>query len=92
MWVWFYLPELKGRTLEEIDEMVCPPPPLPLGYYFCPCLGGRDSVLMSVVQFLAKLPARKFRTYKCVGNQAVGGSEKSVDEVEVQSVKADEKA
>lgn len=25
VWVWFFLPELKGRTLEEIDEMVCRP-------------------------------------------------------------------
>lgn len=22
-WVWFYLPEVKNRTFEEIDEMVC---------------------------------------------------------------------
>lgn len=37
-WVFFFLPEVKNRTLEEIDEM-----------------------------FEARLPARKFRTYKCVG-------------------------
>jgi hypothetical protein len=37
-WVFFFLPEVKNRTLEEIDEM-----------------------------FEAKLPARKFSSYKCVG-------------------------
>ncbi|KAL2269321.1 hypothetical protein VTJ83DRAFT_1505 [Remersonia thermophila] len=38
-WVWLFLPETKGRTLEEIDEM-----------------------------FEARLPARKFRHYVCVGH------------------------
>ncbi|KAH8600238.1 general substrate transporter [Bisporella sp. PMI_857] len=38
VWVYFYLPEVKGRTLEEIDEM-----------------------------FEARLPAKKFRKYVCVG-------------------------
>ncbi|KAF2122593.1 general substrate transporter [Lophiotrema nucula] len=37
-WVFVYLPEIKNRTLEEIDEM-----------------------------FEARLPARKFRKYVCVG-------------------------
>jgi hypothetical protein len=37
-WVFFFLPEVKNRTLEEIDEM-----------------------------FEARLPARKFKTYKCRG-------------------------
>ncbi|KAI1077838.1 general substrate transporter [Whalleya microplaca] len=37
VWVYFFLPEAKGRTLEEIDEM-----------------------------FEERLPARKFRGYKCV--------------------------
>ncbi|KAI1472161.1 general substrate transporter [Daldinia caldariorum] len=37
VWVYFFLPEVQGRTLEEIDEM-----------------------------FEEKLPARKFRSYKCV--------------------------
>ncbi|KAF2878500.1 monosaccharide transporter-like protein [Massariosphaeria phaeospora] len=37
-WVFFFLPEVKNRTLEEIDEM-----------------------------FEARLPARKFASYKCVG-------------------------
>ncbi|KAK5047501.1 hypothetical protein LTR84_006598 [Exophiala bonariae] len=41
-WVFFFLPEVKGRTLEEIDEM-----------------------------FEAKLAARKFRKYQCVGTSAV---------------------
>lgn len=38
VWIYFFLPEIKNRTLEEIDEM-----------------------------FEAKLPARKFRKYVCVG-------------------------
>ncbi|KAI1102418.1 general substrate transporter [Jackrogersella minutella] len=37
IWVYFFLPEVQGRTLEDIDEM-----------------------------FEEKLPARKFRGYKCV--------------------------
>jgi SP family sugar:H+ symporter-like MFS transporter len=47
-WVYFYLPEIKNRTLEEIDEM-----------------------------FEARLPARKFRKYVCIGRVAAGGDEKS---------------
>ncbi|KAI1453221.1 general substrate transporter [Annulohypoxylon moriforme] len=42
VWVYFFLPEVQGRTLEEIDEM-----------------------------FEAKLPARKFRGYKCVRRLAM---------------------
>ncbi|KAF2003056.1 monosaccharide transporter-like protein [Amniculicola lignicola CBS 123094] len=38
LWVFLFLPEVKNRTLEEIDEM-----------------------------FAARLPARKFADYKCVG-------------------------
>ena len=38
VWVFFFLPEVKNRTLEEVTEM-----------------------------FEARLPARKFRTYRCVG-------------------------
>lgn len=38
IWIYFFLPEIKNRTLEEVDEM-----------------------------FEAKLPARKFREYTCVG-------------------------
>ena len=44
LWVFFFLPETKGRTLEEIDEM-----------------------------FEARVPARKFRKYVCIGK---GGEEK----------------
>ncbi|KAK4243667.1 hypothetical protein C7999DRAFT_18008 [Corynascus novoguineensis] len=40
LWVFFFLPEVKDRTLEEIDEM-----------------------------FEARLPARKFRKYVCVGRE-----------------------
>ncbi|KAK0629408.1 general substrate transporter [Bombardia bombarda] len=40
LWVYLFLPEVKDRTLEEIDEM-----------------------------FEARLPARRFRKYVCVGRQ-----------------------
>ncbi|KAF2818647.1 MFS monosaccharide transporter-like protein [Ophiobolus disseminans] len=49
VWVYFFLPEIKNRTLEEIDEM-----------------------------FEAKLPARQFRKYVCMGRQAAGADEKVV--------------
>ncbi|KAK4139408.1 uncharacterized protein C8A04DRAFT_15904 [Dichotomopilus funicola] len=57
LWVYLFLPEVKDRTLEEIDEM-----------------------------FEAKLPARKFRKYVCVGRygedvSAGVGSEKDGPEV-----------
>ncbi|KAJ9137477.1 Maltose permease [Pleurostoma richardsiae] len=42
VWVYFFLPETKDRTLEEIDEL-----------------------------FEARLSARKFRKYKCVGQVTV---------------------
>ncbi len=78
IWVFFFLPEVKGkwlhcermnaelliifctgRTLEEIDEMVRTSHPTVL------------SILMrltdiELVQFEAKLPARKFRGYTCI--------------------------
>jgi len=43
LWVFFFLPEVKDRTLEEIDEM-----------------------------FEARLPARKFRKYVCLGRNGGG--------------------
>ncbi|KAH7379763.1 MFS transporter [Cadophora sp. MPI-SDFR-AT-0126] len=62
-WVWFYLPEVKNRTFEEIDEM-----------------------------FLARLPARKFRGYQCIGAAALAVDEKvprvSVEEVVWSNPKA----
>ncbi|KAF2787544.1 MFS monosaccharide transporter-like protein [Melanomma pulvis-pyrius CBS 109.77] len=67
VWIYIYLPEIKNRTLEEIDEM-----------------------------FEAKLPARKFRQYVCVGRhisdeklarksteEAVWSNEKAVAEATV---------
>ncbi|KAE8447058.1 hypothetical protein EG329_011193 [Mollisiaceae sp. DMI_Dod_QoI] len=63
LWVWFYLPEVKNRTFEEIDEM-----------------------------FVARLPARKFRTYKCIGAAALVVDEKeprvSVEEIVWSNPKA----
>jgi hypothetical protein len=58
VWVFFFLPEVKNRTLEEVTEM-----------------------------FEARIPARQFRTYKCVGlverdtkNGSDEGSRKSGEE------------
>lgn len=48
--MYFYLPEVKGRTLEEIDQM-----------------------------FEARLPARKFRKYVCVGRGGVANESDSVN-------------
>lgn len=59
--MFFYLPEVKNRTLEEIDEM-----------------------------FEARLPARKFRTYTCVGLLSAHGDldRKSIEhEKEVEVMK-----
>ena len=58
LWVYFYLPEVKGRTLEEIDQM-----------------------------FEARLPARKFRKYVCVGR---GGGVANGESDSVNSEKNDE--
>jgi SP family sugar:H+ symporter-like MFS transporter len=49
VWVYFYLPEIKNRTLEEIDEM-----------------------------FEARLSARKFRKYVCIGRHAAASDDKIV--------------
>ncbi|KAH8761343.1 putative maltose permease [Hyaloscypha sp. PMI_1271] len=57
LWTYFYLPEVKNRTFEEIDEM-----------------------------FMAKLPARKFRGYKCVGPAVFAVDEKNQTRVSVEGV------
>jgi len=63
-WVFFFLPEVKNRTLEEIDEM-----------------------------FEARLPARKFKTFKCVGvlNTIDAGARKSIDKEQAIEVLRSEK-
>ena len=57
VWIYFFLPEAKGRKLEEMDEMVSEP------------LEGHDfeGELLTFDQFEHKVPARKFRKYVCVG-------------------------
>ncbi len=55
-WVYFFLPEVKDRTLEEIDEMVC-----------TELLDPKKWMLANSEQFEAQLPAKKFRKYKCAG-------------------------
>lgn len=63
-WVFFFLPEVKNRTLEEIDEM-----------------------------FDARLPARKFATYKCVGvlNTLDADARKSIEKEHAIDVLRSEK-
>lgn len=56
VWVYIFLPEVKGRTLEEIDEMVRTKMCMP--YFRLPTDMAQ--------QFAARLPARKFRGYVCV--------------------------
>ena len=79
-WVWFYLPEVKNRTFEEIDEMVRVP------------IQNHISHKLISSQFLARLPARKFRGYKCIGAAALAVDEKvprvSVEEVVWSNPKA----
>lgn len=58
VWVFWFLPEVKGRRLEEVDEMVSEP--------YCVIFGIIADGMIHF-QFEAKLPARKFRKYVCVG-------------------------
>ena len=63
MFVYFYVPEVKGRTLEEISEM-----------------------------FEARLPARKFRSYQCVGPAAMHAAKKEEEVSTVEVVWSEPKA
>ncbi|KAF2195037.1 MFS general substrate transporter [Zopfia rhizophila CBS 207.26] len=54
VWIYFYLPEAKGRTFEEINEM-----------------------------FEARVPARKFRKYRCTGTHAILNKKMDVDKPHV---------
>jgi len=61
VFIYFYMPEIKDRTLEEITEM-----------------------------FEARLPARKFKTYQCIGHAA---AESKVEETStMETVWSDHKA
>lgn len=80
--MYFYLPEVKDRTLEEIDEMVSrrrAPPPNQTAKYDEKT---NPVFFFSLPQFEAKVPARKFRKYVCVGRTA-RQAEKKEAEVEV---------
>ncbi|KAK4033812.1 hypothetical protein C8A01DRAFT_49691 [Parachaetomium inaequale] len=61
LWVFFFLPEVKDRTLEEIDEM-----------------------------FEARLPARRFRKYVCLGSNDGGANAASEDEKDTTEVMHEE--
>lgn len=54
VWIYFFLPEIKNRTLEEVDEL-----------------------------FEARLPAREFRNYVCVGRHI--SDEKVITQVDERS-------
>lgn len=88
IWVFFFFPETKDRTLEEIDEMVSPP----CNTY---CFVVVYCVLTVFRQFEKGLPARKFRGYKCTGVLATGvsdaaGEDKLPDDEKVQHVTVSE--
>lgn len=88
VWVFFFLPELKGRTLEEIDEMVCchPQPPCTSFYSRLLLFGSIPCVANDFPQFQAKLPARAFKSYKCVGLAAPAGDTKKSLEMEAHEM------
>lgn len=74
VWVFFFLPEVKGRTLEEIDVMVSA----------CPiCIRRSTQSTNTILQFNKKLPARHFRTHKLEGEAGGDVQGKSSVEVEV---------
>ncbi|KAI1077890.1 putative maltose permease [Whalleya microplaca] len=54
LWIFTFLPEVKDRSLEEIDEM-----------------------------FEARVPARKFRKYRCTGSHPVLEDKSPTDHIEV---------
>ena len=71
--IYLYLPEVKDRTLEEIDEMVrlisqLPKPPTLFysSFLFWELMTIWLIVIFSQLQFAARLPARKFRGHKCM--------------------------
>jgi hypothetical protein len=73
LWTFFCLPEVHNRTFEEIDEMVC--------WSFDGDAHARSSTDLScVLQFAARVPARKFRGYKCVGSVAAAALAAKEDE------------
>lgn len=81
-WVWLYLPEVKGRTLEQIDEMVGEP-----------AVSYTSRVTLILKQFEARVPARRFRKYQCTGHHVTldekPDEKPQVDHVESQSSHGD---
>lgn len=73
LWIYFYFPETKDRTLEEIDELVSLPSCVALS------VSGISANVFNK-QFESRVPARKFRKYQCTGAAAHGGGKLSGDE------------
>jgi len=66
LWTYFFLPETHGRTFEEIDEMVS---------FFSIAKTTKNDVLTHFLsQFEARVPARKFSKYECVGSVAAAAA------------------
>ena len=81
IWVWFCLPEMKGRTLEELDEVSC------LQVFFSPCAHRVTQI------FDAKVPAWRFAKYETSGlSDDIGEAQRDPKHVENYIVKHREDA
>lgn len=76
VWVWMYLPEVKDRTLEQIDEMVS---------FLDLIYDKRIGLSLFDQQFEARVPARKFRKYQCTGHHVTLDEKPQADHVEGSS-------
>lgn len=77
IWTFFFLPEVQNRTFEEIDEMVCNP-------ILVKHLEKAPKNTDKLTKFEARLPARKFRQYKCIGSVAAVAAAAQEDRVALE--------